>query len=154
PNGGYLPQTSMASTLPHPQGIVAVDVNGDGKTDLIVWDATGIELLLGSGTGTFTEAVGSPFVPGSGAITGISSVQVGDFNGDGKVDLFVVRTPTATGKGEVVILLGNGVGGFVTASRAGYVSASSSLSNAVIAEFNGDGRMDVAVTDVGNDAVV
>ena len=154
PNGGYIAHTTFPSSLPHPQGIVAADVDGNGKTDLIVWDATGIEIMFGNGSGGFTEAGGSPFVPGPGAITGINSVQVGDFNGDGKVDLFVVRTPTSTGKGEMRVLLGNGAGGFASANPAGYAAASSSLVNAIVGEFNGDGRTDVAVTDPGNDAVV
>ena len=69
PNGGYVPMVSIPSTLPHPQGIVAADFNGDGKTDLVTYDPTGIEVLLGNGSGGFAEAAGSPFVPGTGAIT-------------------------------------------------------------------------------------
>jgi uncharacterized repeat protein (TIGR01451 family) len=154
PNGGYFPLVSIPSTI-HPQGIVTADLNGDGKTDIVTYDATGIEVLLGNGSGGFAEAAGSPFVPGTGAITGISSVQVGDFNGDGKRDLFVVRTPSSTSKGEVVIMLGNGSGGFTQAVGGGtYAFLSSNLQNAVVADFNGDGRTDIAVTDPGNDAVV
>jgi len=52
------------------------------------------------------------------------------------------------------VLLGNGAGGFASANPAGYAAASSSLVNAIVGEFNGDGRTDVAVTDPGNDAVV
>ena len=115
PNGGYVGLVSIPSALPHPAGIVSTYLNNDTNADLVTWDATGIEVLLGNGTGGFTEAPGSPFVPGSGSITGISSVSVGDFNGDGKPDLFVVRTPTATGKGEVVVMLGDGSGRFAPA---------------------------------------
>ncbi len=149
----YNPLVNITSTI-HPQGIVAADLNGDGKMDLVTYDATGIEVLIGNGSGGFTEATGSPFVPGAGSITGISSVSIGDFNGDGKPDLFVVRTPSSTSKGEVAIMLGNGSGGFAQAVGSGYASKSSNLLHAVVANFNGDGRTDVAVTDPGNDAVV
>ena len=130
-------------------------LNNDTNADLVTWDATGIEVLLGNGSGGFAEAPGSPFVPGTGSITGISSVSVGDFNGDGKPDLFVVRTPTSTSKGEVVIMLGNGSGGFTTAAGKWLrFRIFEPCEFAVVAEFNGDGRTDVAVTDPGNDAVV
>ena len=107
-NTGYNPLVSIPSTVPHPQGIVSAYLNNDTNADLVTWDSTGIEVLLGNGSGGFTEAAGSPFVPGPGAITGISSVSVGDFSGDGIPDLFVVRTASSTSKGEVAILLGNG----------------------------------------------
>jgi hypothetical protein len=151
---GYNPLVSIPSTVPHPQGILSAYLNNDTKGDLVTWDSTGIEVLLGNGSGGFAEAPGSPFVPGTGAITGISSVSVGDFNADGIPDLFVVRTPSSTSKGEVVIMLGNGSGGFTQSAGGGYTSPTSNLQNAVVGEFNVDGRTDVAVTDPGNDAIV
>jgi len=154
PNGGYNTLVNIPSTLPHPQGILSASLNNDIYPDLVTWDSTGIEVLLGNGSGGFAEGAGSPFVPGTGAITSISSVSVGDFNGDGILDLFVARTPSSTSKGEVVIMLGNGSGGFTQAASGGYASLSSNLQNAVVGEFNGDGRTDVAITDPGNDGIV
>ena len=61
-----------------------VDVNGDGRTDLITGTANGaVAVLLGDGTGGFETAPGSPFAVGPGPW----GVEVGDLNGDNKPDI-------------------------------------------------------------------
>jgi hypothetical protein len=74
------------------------DFNGDGKLDLAVANSgdNTITLLLGDGRGGFTPSMGSPFAAG----TQPASVAVGDFNGDGKLDLAV-----ANSGGGVAVLL-------------------------------------------------
>ncbi len=69
------------------------DFNGDGKLDLVVVNAgipscqvRTVSVLLGDGTGNFTLASS----PATGAYPW--SVAVGDFNGDGKLDLAVVNS--------------------------------------------------------------
>jgi len=81
-------------------GSVAVgDFNGDGKLDLVVGGADSdnvnvVSVLLGNGDGTFQAAVNY------GAGAGQTSVAVGDFNGDGRLDLafpasLLLQTPLA-----------------------------------------------------------
>jgi hypothetical protein len=71
------------------------------------------------------------------------SVGVGDFNGDGKLDLAIpVWAPTVSDS-SVQILLGNGDGTFQTplsfpADESPYAIA--------VADFNGDGKLDLAIT--------
>jgi hypothetical protein len=72
--------------------VAAADVNGDGKLDLVT---DGVSVLLGNGDGTFRRGESIP----SG---GSWSVNLGDFNGDGKLDV-------AAG---LNLLLGNGDGTF------------------------------------------
>src|SRR5262249_25127459 len=71
---------------------------------------------------------------------------VGDFNGDGKLDVAMSLLPPLGEYGGVGIVLGNGDGTFQAAMEfpAGYHPI-----DIVAADFNGDGKMDVAVADSG-----
>jgi len=73
------------------------------------------------------------------AVTGADAVAVGDFNGDGKLDIVVADGATSTV--EVVLNSGTGTVGSVVSSVSG-VSAPSSL---VVGDFNGDGKLDIAL---------
>ena len=140
-DGTFQPAVSY-NTGPNPTSVAVADFNADGKLDLVV--ATNgnisnntVSILLGNGDGTFQAHV--DYQTGS---SNPSSVAVGDFNGDGKLDLVVADLFSA----DVRLLLGNGNGTFGTA--ASYAAGAGSSSVAV-GDFNDDGRLDIAVTDSG-----
>lgn len=117
--------------------LTVMDVNGGGKPDIVVahdgfgnGSTTGnLDVLLGNGDGTFQSPLASP---GAGGLY----VASGDFNGDGKPDLIFDNGS---------IQLGNGDGTFQTSATTlpGYAGGDMP----VVADFNNDGKTDVAVFD-------
>src|SRR5262249_43909411 len=99
-----------------------------------------VPLLLGNGDGSFQAA------QSFGAGSNPSSVTVGDFNGDGALDLAVANQ----GSNDVSVLLGNGDGSFQPARSFG---AGSNPSSVTVGDFNGDGALDLAVANQGSNDV-
>jgi hypothetical protein len=143
PLGGYQPFGLISTgTKSGPNDLATGDFNGDGIPDLVVPDsATGVvAVFLGKGDGTFAAAV--DYSTGSGSKP--LAVAVGDFNGDGKLDLAVALGNQAA----VALLMGNGDGTFQAARTV--TTASSALYYPValtVADFNHDGRLDIATAN-------
>jgi hypothetical protein len=130
-----------------PDAVTLADFNGDGKLDLAVGSgdpsATGsIFVLLGNGDGTL-----QPQTTWSTGATGNQPLALftGDFNNDGKLDLI---STNSSGNG-ISVLLGNGDGTFQNPSSFGNAPEST----AALADFNGDGRLDIG-GNFGNFAYV
>ena len=140
---------TLASGSPIPLGnslsaIVTADFNGDGKLDCAVTDSGGnaVLILLGNGDGTF----GTPITIPVG--TQPDAIVAGDFNNDGKLDLAVANYADGT----VTLLLGNGDGTFTPASGSPYTAGSGPY-QIVAADFNGDGKLDLAVVNLASGTV-
>jgi hypothetical protein len=120
-------------------GVAAVDLNGDGKLDLVT---DGVAVLLGNGDGTFT--LGST-VQVAGTYPANQNVIVGDFNGDGKLDVAVVSVDQIEdGNQTIAILLGNGDGTFEKPIEfAGGVNPGAHVFGFFLGDFNNDGKLDL-----------
>jgi hypothetical protein len=123
------------------QQVVAGDFNHDGKLDLAVTDEPGVSVLLGNGDGSFQAPVSYKVKSNSGA----QNIAIADLNNDGNLDLVVT---TIDANPSLQIFLGNGDGTF-QAPRVTLIALDTPLSVAV-ADFNGDGNVDVVIGTWGN----
>jgi FG-GAP-like repeat/FG-GAP repeat len=149
---GTLQPAQNFATGVTPVSVAVGDFNEDGKLDLVTAnvDDNSVSVLLGNGDGTMQAplsiALGSS----------LQSMAVGDFNGDGKMDIAVTSNvygvvgydgwygyPIYGYEGYANVLFSHGDGSFtgpvVNDLGVGF------RTSAVAADFNGDGRADLAV---------
>ncbi|WP_460952481.1 beta strand repeat-containing protein, partial [Spirosoma daeguense] len=119
------------------------DLNGDGNQDLAIAHYNGItavSILLSDGSGGFTPSTvvnglgGQPFM-----------IVVRDLNSDGKLDVALAHRSN-----NVVVLLGDGTGGFAAPSLFGVGTAASSVA---VGDFNGDGNLDLTIANLLSNTV-
>ena len=134
----FTPPVTYAA--PGSSAVASGDMNGDGRVDIIAANGAtpgshGVSILLSNGDGTFQPGVN--FVTN----TDPTSLVVGDFNGDGKLDV-AAATKAAN---SISILLGNGDG---TLQQATTIVLSSSPLVLATSDLNNDGKADLVVTQV------
>jgi large repetitive protein len=140
-NGAFATSSAYVA-VPDLIALAEGDFNGDGIPDLAVGgsDSDLLGIMLGNGKGAFSRPINQYTLPEN-----ITAIAVGDVNGDGKLDLAVARDP-----GVVQILLGNGDGSFSVGSSFDLYSESPPILGVIaLADFNGDGVLDIAVTSPG-----
>jgi hypothetical protein len=116
------------------------DFNRDGIVDLAIGgENTRLFIQLGLGDGTFNRLPPMSLVPGGDLFSACNDVDVADFNRDAIQDLVV---PLGNGQGNV-ILLGNGDGTFRQSFRI-LENAVNAPYNLAVADYNGDGFLDIA----------
>ena len=125
------------------------DFNGDGKADIayvVTTNRTTLTVQFGNGNGTFRAPI---VLTSVGVNSSIFAVSIGDFNNDGAPDFAVEEG------GVIEILVGNGKGKFVSKGKfpENQLSSFAFVPALVLADFNGDGLLDVAATDGFDDNV-
>jgi len=142
--GGFTSRASLPSTGANsaPFDVAVADINGDGKPDALTANtsANTLGVLLGDGAGGFTL---QPNSPQTGANSGPQSVVVVDVNGDGKLDALTANSRSST----LGVLLGDGKGGFVLQANLPSTGVSSGPFNVVVADVNGDGKLDALASN-------
>lgn len=138
-DGTFAGQQAFATDR-KPSSLTLGDFNGDGRTDLAVTGVSSlnkgvVSILLGQSDGTFAprQATSVDQVPQAPIVT--------DFNGDGRGDLAL-----AVGSGfdaRAAVILGRSDGTFEEPQFFGAGGDNVSLT---VADFNGDGKPDLAVT--------
>jgi len=122
-----------------PGGVFLVDLNRDGKLDLVLGNGTSpyVSILLGHGNGTFSAPT-SPAAP-TGPVT------VMDVNRDGKLDLFFAEgNVPGFAQTTISVALGEGNGQFTPGPTSPVVD--NGIGGGLLADLNGDGKLDYAAT--------
>jgi hypothetical protein len=145
-NGTFQSPQTFPTGGVFPASIALGDFNNDGKVDVVTANfssgVASLSMLLGNGDGTFQPFQSFPLDTTPAWIT------VGDFNGDGKLDVAVPICPVGTVPqcgvaSDVSVLLGNGDGTFQPGVN---YPAGLSVTRSVAGDFNGDGHLDLAVS--------
>jgi hypothetical protein len=120
-------------------GITAGDLDGDGDLDLVSanYSDNNVSVFMNDGDGTFASK--EDYDAGAGPY----GIVAADLDGDGDLDLAVASWDDNT----MAILKNNGDGTFASAVLYTAVDPGSYATDIVAADFDGDGDLDLAVSD-------
>jgi type II secretory pathway component GspD/PulD (secretin) len=157
PSSTTFPETTF-SVGNNPVALAAAAYSGGTLPDLAVANENDntISILLNQDNGNFAAQAKSPFTLAKGE-TGPVSIAEGTFgntvvNSNGvtvsPVDLVIANSTS----NNVTVLLGNGDGTFTEAAGSPY-AVGTEPSSVVVADFNGDGNLDFAVANKGDNTI-
>jgi hypothetical protein len=128
----------------HGNGLVAADVDGDGREDLYFVSQLGRnELWLNQGGGRFRDATEEAGVGLADRLS--ASAAFADVDNDGDADLFVTTVRMGN-----VLFENDGTGKFRDVSEQAGLAYSGHSSGATFFDYDRDGNLDLFVTNVGN----
>jgi hypothetical protein len=144
--GNYTLETTLASG----------DFNHDGLQDLVMDAESPVDpytvnhtlaVLFSKGDGTFADPV---FIDMNGTTLNFSltSVALGDINGDGTLDIVATTTGGYYDAPAIITILGNADGTFQPAVTQPFGTAYT-FAGATLADLNGDGKLDLLLSDDG-----
>jgi hypothetical protein len=131
-----------------PHGLAVGDLDGDGQFDAVTPDFDGddLSILWGLPGGAAFEVADGYEVGSAGLGDGPDDVALGDLDGDGDLDIVVVCDLSA----DVAVLRNDGDREFtllrIFEAWPGYSTGTPSADFLTLADFNGDGALDVVTT--------
>ena len=132
----YRVATSAAGTATFTVGVTANGADSDPSNNTAV-ETTTVQPMVG-GTVCASPTLSGPTILPAGTTTGAADINVGDLNGDGRPDLV-----TSMGNANAVaVYLANASGGYGAATL--YPAGTQPI-DAVLADLNGDSKLDLAI---------
>jgi hypothetical protein len=153
-----VPTVSFGTAVDNPsptaftQTVVTGDFNRDGKVDVVASGSivNDLAVLLGNGNGTLQSNdllhYGRSYSP--------YALAVGDFNGDGKLDVATDGAGNGTAIASVELLLGEDGGSLDKVINPAYIAYVNAPVGALAAgDFNGDGKLDMVTANLSYNSV-
>jgi hypothetical protein len=138
-DGTFAAPMSIADGLTAAGDMVAGNFNGDDRSDIVVAGTSSVAVLLGASSGVFAKPV--VVATGLGAPDHLV-LAVGDVNRDSHLDIALNDNA-----GDFQILLGTGSGSFnLKPVFSAVVPPETMPTDIAIADFDGDGRPDIAAS--------
>jgi hypothetical protein len=135
---GTFPQRQTYAVGAAPKALLLGDFNRDGKTDLASADSHGNDISVLLQRSAVTTSTQSQTTTGPENLRP-TSIAVGDFNNDGKVDVVTANLNSE----DLALLAGRGDGTFL--DPIPIHGLTETPQNLVTGDFNGDGKLDLAV---------
>src|ERR1700760_4966926 len=140
-------EPAIAPTSSYPaslSNVLVADLNGDNAPEIIGLQSSSsaVGVLKNLGNGKYGAAT---YYAVSGTLNGIA---VGDFSGDGRLDVAVAIGSFSPDIGRVAVLRGNGDG---TLQLPVYYPVAIPANSIAVGDFNNDNKPDIAVIGNSND---
>lgn len=132
-----------------PGSVEVADFNRGGFPDIVVANSndSSLSIFLNDGKGNFTETTGSPFF----ANRYPNDIAITDFNNDGNLDLCIANIEAKF----LSVFSGNGKGQFQQVKNSPFsVNSKPHTHGIAAADFNGDGYIDLATDDWGENKII
>ncbi len=141
--------TSGSGTTSYPQGIVAPDIDGDGKPDIVATNYTNSTMSVFKNiftSGTFSSSSFATKIDYTGVL--VNLISTGDIDGDGKPDIAI---PTYGSSSTLFSLFrDSSTTGVINFANRYDMNANTTPAYIGIGDLDGDGKNDLVVTNYGS----
>ncbi len=133
-------------------GVTVGDFDGDGKPDIAVTNTNNNLVSILRNTSTSGSISGASFAAKIDFTTGTSphNVEIGDFDGDGKIDLGILNF--SDNSVSIFRNTSSGIGNISFAALLNFTTAINP-NGMIISDFDGDGKSDFAVSNYNSGSI-